>query len=173
MQLVYPLCKGSARTQHTVNSRLNKNQKVEKLSPWETLSSCWFQAILMSLRFALCRSHGLRLCGICCLPPQGLLGTCELPVFSWLRHWSSLTVGEQAARDPHATSPWGLSEFQAPSTGMSCMSNCSGGRQPSPLLAPGELLILLWEGQPRIAVCWGSLVQLSSNQHSYLTWFFL
>ena len=76
-----------------------------------------------------------------------------------------VTVGEQAAEDPRVTSPWGLSEFQPPSA---CTSDCHGGRQPSPLLAPGELLIQLWEGEPRIAVWWGSRVRLSRNQHSYL-----
>lgn len=51
------------------------------------------------------------------------------------------------------------------------MNDCCGGRQPSSLLAPGELLIQLWEAEHRIAVCWGSWGSLSRNQLSYLIWF--
>lgn len=96
-------------------------------------------------------------------PPGTMRVACVL-----LPETLKVTVGDQAAEDPRVTSPWDLSEFQPPSA---CTSNCHGGRQPSPLLAPGELLIQLWEGEPRIAVWWGSWVRLSRNQHSYLIWF--
>lgn len=69
-------------------------------------------------------------------PPGNTQAACVL-----LAEPLNVTVGEQAAEDPHVTFLWGLSELQPPSA---CISDCHGGSS-----CP--------QGS-RIAVCWGSWV---------------